>query len=733
MTQIHPNLPLVLGFTPGQDNWSEDMNVNLAKIGALVNGVVTAIDVVSPPSNPADYALYILSDAPTGTFSSYAKHLAFHSSSGWTFIAPREGWNAWVIPAGRRYTYRQARWIADDVATHFEGNWTTGTHYTTNSVVLQGGIAYLCIADHTSGSFNTDVATKKWAVYQGTVKRGAYSKRVTVIGSSVPAGVGASGNYGYMQRLATALAADPYNYTFANVSIGGNRTTDVINRFYADVLPTDPDIVIIALSLGNEGLQGASDKDALCRSYIANMLKLANMATQIGCKVLLMGAYPRNDYSATDYKYLKQTSQILENSKVPYLNLLGAIDDGNGHWRDGMWADALHPNDTGHESMFRAIPLSLLDNLLFDGEDLSPSFIDPRLIVKLGNQAVQFSNEYIPESPFGSVTAACTVRRPIGQTPGRAILIMRSTGLATTPLRIRNNVDAWAACIGDTNYLESSTLSSTGATAHICLRFDYHSNLISFFVDGVKVGVFSASIGDITSISFGSRFDEPGANAGNYEFGSFAVWRTALSDEQIFDAANGKFSKASLCLLSPPYDSEINATTRLVNLAPSSTSLRFYVDDVSVLPAPVLMKEVARIDSSIAALQALNASNFPSGTFTPALLASGVVYTRQDGWWSVTGDTFHFEIYLQVSSAPASTPIQIAMPQPALGRPMFMSTRHIGSALTAGRSAYAYMNYDAAEGASTLIVAQREVNGPPETLYADTGTDLKITGSYRFR
>ena len=29
-----------------------------------------------------------------------------------------------------------------------------------------------------------------------------------------------------------------------------------------------------------------------------------------------------------------------------------------------MWSDALHPNDIGHEAMFRSIPLSLFNSLV---------------------------------------------------------------------------------------------------------------------------------------------------------------------------------------------------------------------------------------------------------------------------------------------------------------------------------------------------------------------------------
>lgn len=726
MTQQHPNAPVKFGFSTGQDSWGSDMNTNLVLLAALAN--CTAVTITNTlPGSPIDYEIYVLGDSPSGAGTGHAKALAYHQPGGWEFIAPRDGWRVWVRDAGVHYTYQFARWVADSVTVSFIGTWVTGYHYPLNGIVLRNGIAYLCIHDHTSGAFDADVASKYWTIYQGVAKRGSYSNRITVIGSSVPYGSGATNDYGYMQRLADALES----YTVTNVSIGGNNTWAVIDRFYRDVIPTDPDIVIVALSLGNEGLHEATDKAALTDQYIANMLRLANMIHQIGAKPILTGAYPRNDYTATDYKYLKQTNQILENSKVPYLNLLGAIDDGAGHWKDGMWWDSGHPNDVGHESMFRAIPLSLFDNLTY-GEDLAPMKVDPSYVVRIGTQVSTVPAIYHPESPFGCVTAMCTVRRNPGNL-GRAFIAFNSTEQDINgPLRVRNQADFWKMSIGDVDAVVSSRLSSDQKQTHICVRSEFFTKAHrhSLFIDGALIGSYVQDIGTVTSITFAGRQDAPSVNADACEFGSFAIWRTALSDEQIFDAANGIYSKASLCLLSIPSESDVGSTTRMVNLAPSKTYLRWLTDDVTAVAVPSKTKEVRRLDDSIADLQALNAQNFDKGEFIPAIIAPGASYAVQQGWWCISGDIFHFEIYMIITSAPASTLIQINMPQPCVGRPLFKDVRYIGT-LDAGSEAYAYMNYDG--GTSILNVSQRLPSGPPVQLYCDTGADMKITGSYRFR
>lgn len=49
----------------------------------------------------------------------------------------------------------------------FEGAWATATAYTATgnrSVVTQGGSSYVCLEDHTSGTFSTDLAADKWVL-----------------------------------------------------------------------------------------------------------------------------------------------------------------------------------------------------------------------------------------------------------------------------------------------------------------------------------------------------------------------------------------------------------------------------------------------------------------------------------------------------------------------------------------------------------------------------------------
>jgi hypothetical protein len=43
---------------------------------------------------------------------------------------------------------------------------------------------------------------------------------------------------------------------------------------------------------------------------------------------------------------------------------MSAVDDGKGHWPQGCYADASHPNQQGHKKMFDAIDLSFFPTTL---------------------------------------------------------------------------------------------------------------------------------------------------------------------------------------------------------------------------------------------------------------------------------------------------------------------------------------------------------------------------------
>jgi len=52
--------------------------------------------------------------------------------------------------------------LLSSAAWTVRGGWVTATAYARGDVVLQGGIVYVCMVTHISGTFATDLAAEKW-------------------------------------------------------------------------------------------------------------------------------------------------------------------------------------------------------------------------------------------------------------------------------------------------------------------------------------------------------------------------------------------------------------------------------------------------------------------------------------------------------------------------------------------------------------------------------------------
>ena len=83
--------------------------------------------------------------------------------------------------------------------------------------------------------------------------QGSQSLKIVVIGSSVAFGYKAWLFQGWVWLLAQTLQ-QKYGHQLINVSESGTNVSSTIARFPSVVTPEQPDVVIIALSLGNEGL-----------------------------------------------------------------------------------------------------------------------------------------------------------------------------------------------------------------------------------------------------------------------------------------------------------------------------------------------------------------------------------------------------------------------------------------------------------------------------------------------
>lgn len=387
--------------------------------------------------------------------------------------------------------------------------------------------------------------------------------RVSVFGSSVANGQGAASmeGYAYMygeqlkERYTSGLSSNPL-YT-SGVAIGGNTTKDLHNR-YDDMLHDFSRYVIIGLSMGNEGIHDASDRDAVFRQFRDNMLRLIEKMRADGKCPIVVNNYTRSDYNATDYDYIKRMNMLIHSWDVPSVNSLGAIDDGAGHWSEGYIADAFHPNTLGHREFMYAIVPSLFDALIA-GKPLPVR--DTAHETTLGN------GDGLVLKPEGKVHPFTVCVRVKGAEAGR--LFTFEHGAGNRPFQGWVSVEQGGAVTYNSPLKGPVTselpVMADGEWHDIALTHYFARGYTALYVDGVLAGEVDErlTLGDVT---FGDRSN----TAAVRQFSEISFWRSGMNADEMQAHHNGEMLKSSLEIYSPmQYDSY----GMLPNLAQSTNAV----------------------------------------------------------------------------------------------------------------------------------------------------------------
>jgi lysophospholipase L1-like esterase len=184
--------------------------------------------------------------------------------------------------------------------------------------------------------------------------------KIVVIGSSVALGYKAWLLEGWASLLGKTLR-QKYGHRLVNVSEAGANVGTTAARFTAAVAPERPDVVVISLSLGNEGFAHCppSERRTVQRRFESGLRRLVQLAQDLGALAVLGGVYPHSDYSSEHHRLLWETHLRMAQWGVPMLDWLAAVDDGRGCWKPGISFDPAHPNTIGHRLMYEAIDLRL--------------------------------------------------------------------------------------------------------------------------------------------------------------------------------------------------------------------------------------------------------------------------------------------------------------------------------------------------------------------------------------
>lgn len=387
--------------------------------------------------------------------------------------------------------------------------------------------------------------------------------KISYMGSSVASGSGAQNNLGwaYMytnllkERFEKGLGLD---WKTSNISIGGNTTANLLDRWERDLLSNCSSYVIYALSLGNEGIHEKGEP--AYNSYHDGMLKAIEQAREVGIKPIMANNYTRADFNASDYAYVKKLNLLIHEWDLPSINTLGAIDDGAGHWANGYENDNAHPNTAGHEEFLYALVPSLFD-ALEAGKSL-PQKVDAGSY-KLGRKVSTDRIELKPEHIVHPFTISFEIN-----TNGKGIIASFENVTGTGKLEI-NELGVLSYKSPVKGEVISATKANDAKWHRVTLTHYYAWGITKLYVDNEEAGyIYEKLVPEKFVLGSNNSPDE-------IELRQLFFWRAGMNSDEIKYVNDGKMMKSSLEIYAP-----LGGSNPLVNLAQSTNILTLSNSDL---------------------------------------------------------------------------------------------------------------------------------------------------------
>ena len=348
---------------------------------------------------------------------------------------------------------------------------------------------------------------------------------VTFFGSSVCRGAGAEDHHGYGWQFFQNGAIDTIKYKYFNASTGGDNTIKVEkeDRLLKKLYPTAPDIVVIGLSLANEGIMTPQDdngREQIVEQFRTRLLALADSLNSLGIKPVIVNCYAQSHFNSSHYDFTKKMNRIINTWEYPSINVMGTIDDLEGKWVEGYLSDPGHPNTSGHKEMSYAIVPSLFDAILLGKK--TPVFDWHKSYSTLVNND---QIEYPLSLDVGSTLHSFTLG-----------FRYKETGEGSIAGFISNNLNHTVNIIGNTIHYKDLSRTSPEhlrTWTHVVLSHSYANQKTMLFVEGVLVGTVKEQLSP-TQVYFGGT-------ASITELKDLTLHRSSLNESEALDLFNKKF------------------------------------------------------------------------------------------------------------------------------------------------------------------------------------------------
>jgi lysophospholipase L1-like esterase len=175
----------------------------------------------------------------------------------------------------------------------------------------------------------------------------------------------------YASRVEQSLVDSGFPVRVINAGVGGNSTTDGLDRFDKDVLTHHPDLVVIQFGINDSAVDvwrnpPATSPRVSIEAFKANLRLLIERSRQAGARVVLMTTNPirwtpklKELYGKMPYnpdrpdgfdlpllsRYNAAARRVANEAGVPLVDVHAEFMRGDV---DALLLDGMHPGDAGH-------------------------------------------------------------------------------------------------------------------------------------------------------------------------------------------------------------------------------------------------------------------------------------------------------------------------------------------------------------------------------------------------
>ncbi len=417
--------------------------------------------------------------------------------------------------------------------------------------------------------------------------------KIAAFGSSVCNGTGDETSLGgYIGRFKTMMAN--YGWDVVNVSRGGDNTIKIQDRWQKGenpssrtvkeeqyLLPQKPNYVIIGLSLTNEGIKkdAKAKQDSVLEQFRTGLLGIIDRCSKEGFKAVIANCYPNTSFTKEHYEATKRMNAIINSWNVPSINLLGSVDDGNGHWVEGFYRDDLHPSSGGHRELYFSIVPTLFQALATGKKH--PSYLNSNRYLFVNSNS-EPALAFTPIDTIHSFTVSFKIRNPKNITAlkigGKTAKLITTEYLYKDQTRKNISIFSSADTMNTSLKIEEGKVvysKSDGNVISEDLVFDrdkWYDVTLSFSACKGETAVY---VNDKLLIKTGERIIPQRFKIGlrgEANFKDILLYRSSLNEDEIKSMVEGTFIQSSLEIYSPLSDPEFLLNKSVENLAQSTAS-----------------------------------------------------------------------------------------------------------------------------------------------------------------